>query len=243
MQNTIVENDIITDLQHIPDSEHTGQSKYDLQNESLLAVEITNLWSEHVRAQTSQRTTSKELRQIRAALAERLHSMKAVLCRPGCGGMWAGWLKNRNIPRSTADRLVSRYDELQNEAQHNMPTDPITPQEEVEQLEQSLLPRLRPVLTTNDMAYRFMCALAEGLHLNYTVGDNKLVVAQPSSHETFLSELSLGGAAGVRNGLSWGLIDLVFWEPPKLSAAVLGRGTAQQPTLDNNVVYIRQLTE
>ncbi len=203
MQNAIVENDIITDLQHTPDSEHIGQSNYDLQNESMLAVEITSLWSEHVRAQTSQRTTSKELRQIRTALAERLHSMKALLCRPGCGGMWAGWLKNRNIPRSTADRLVARHEEAQNESQHNMPTDPITPQEEVEQLVQSLLPRLRRVLTTNDMAYRFMCALAEGLHLNYTVADNKLVVTQPSSDEhLFSTPFLVEGQAMVGHGIS-----------------------------------------
>ena len=238
MQNTIIENDIITDLQHTPDSEHTGQSKYDLQNESLLAEEITSLWSEHVHAQTSQRTTSKELRQIRTALAERLHSMKAVLCRPGCGGMWAGWLKNRNIPRSTADRLVSRYEELQNEAQNNMPTDPITPQEEVEQLVQSLLPRLRRVLTTNEMAYRFMCALAEGLNLNYTVGDGKLVVTQPISYGTFYRSLFwLSGSVRWRTrGLK------MCGNAPKLSAAVIGRGRHNNQ-LESNVVYIRQLTE
>ena len=184
MQNTLVESDFNTDLQDTPNSEHTGQSNDNTDNESLLAEEISSLWSEHVRAQTSQRVTSKELRLIRMALAERLHSMKALLCRPGCGGEWSSWLQNKNIPRSTADRLVSRYEELQHGAQNNMPTDPITPQEEVEQLVQSLLLRLKRVLTTNDMAYRFMCALAEGLHLNYTLGDNKLVLTQPSFEET-----------------------------------------------------------
>jgi hypothetical protein len=79
--------------------------------ETQLAAEIKTLWSDHVRLSASRKVTSQELRQLRARLAERLHEMKSLLARPGRGGQWRSWLRERKIPRSTADRLVARYAE------------------------------------------------------------------------------------------------------------------------------------
>ena len=79
--------------------------------ETQLAQEISSLWSDNLRLSADRKTTAKELRQVRAKLAERLHAMKSLLARPGRGGEWRGWLRERRIPRSTADRLVARYAE------------------------------------------------------------------------------------------------------------------------------------
>jgi len=58
--------------------------------ENQLAQEISELWSNHVRLSGDRKATAKELRLIRARLAERLHEMKSLLSRPGCLGQWRG---------------------------------------------------------------------------------------------------------------------------------------------------------
>src|ERR1035437_3784400 len=90
--------------------------------EPQLAQEISALWSDHVRLSADRKATSKELRQIRANLAERLFEMKQILSCPGRGGQWRGWLRQRGIPRSTADRLVARYSEALCSHDENVPT-------------------------------------------------------------------------------------------------------------------------
>ena len=54
--------------------------------ETQLAQQISTLWSDHVRLSANRRVTGKELRQIRASLAEHLHEMKSLLSHPGRGG-------------------------------------------------------------------------------------------------------------------------------------------------------------
>ena len=58
--------------------------------ETQLAQEISTLWSEHTRLSADRKVTSKELRLLRARLAQRLYEMKALLARPGRGGEWRG---------------------------------------------------------------------------------------------------------------------------------------------------------
>src|ERR1039458_6030253 len=79
--------------------------------ETQLAQEISTLWTEHTRLSADRKATAKDLRQVRAILAERLFAMKSVLSRPGRGGEWRGWLRKRGIPRSSADRLCARHAE------------------------------------------------------------------------------------------------------------------------------------
>ena len=69
---------------------------------------ITNLWSAHVNAKNTARATNEELRALRAKLGERLSEMKQILAKPGCDGQWSGFLREHNIPRASADRLVGR---------------------------------------------------------------------------------------------------------------------------------------
>jgi hypothetical protein len=160
MESNAVSNDIIItapSAQVQPD---------DTTIESQLTVEITTLWSEHVRVHASQKATSKQLRLIRATLSQRLYEVKSLLSRPGRSGEWCGWLKQRGIPRSTADRLVTRYAESLTGEAGNCPSEAISPDEDViDKLLQSILPRLRRVLTTKEAVLEFVLRLATNLDL------------------------------------------------------------------------------
>jgi hypothetical protein len=70
---------------------------------------ITGLWSAHLQAKNTARATNDELRKIRAMLGEQLSTMKQILAKPGCDGQWSGFLRERGIPRASADRLVARH--------------------------------------------------------------------------------------------------------------------------------------
>lgn len=94
--------------------------------ENQLTVEIKTLWSDNVRLSSDRKATAKELRQIRASLAERLYAMKSLLSRPGRGGQWRSWLKERGIPRSSADRLCDRHAHQWSGAGHSASRSPGT---------------------------------------------------------------------------------------------------------------------
>ena len=93
--------------------------------ESQLAQEISTLWSDHVRLSGDRKATSKELRLVRARLAERLLAMKQILCRAGRAGQWRSWLRQQHIPRSTADRLAMRHAETLGGDDGNVPGEAI----------------------------------------------------------------------------------------------------------------------
>jgi len=133
--------------------------------ETLLTEEISSLWTEHTRLSADRKVTSKELRLLRARLAQRLYEMKALLARPGCGGEWRGWLRERGIPRSSADRLVARYAEsLGTDKQEELPSGAIpesaTPT--AERLAASVWSSsLRRVLVTAESVFRFLASIAQ----------------------------------------------------------------------------------
>jgi hypothetical protein len=100
----------------------------DSTNENQLTEEINTLWSNHLRLSARRKATAKGLRQIRASLAERFFAMKKILSRPdaGRGGQWRSWLRERGIPRSSADRLVARHAETLCADGENVPTGAIS---------------------------------------------------------------------------------------------------------------------
>jgi hypothetical protein len=85
-----------------------------------LAIEIGQLWTKHLAAQTSFekngeehtkaqdsfRKSREELKQVRDKLSKLLHELKPLISRPGRGGGWSSFLVDRQIPRSTADGLI-----------------------------------------------------------------------------------------------------------------------------------------
>jgi hypothetical protein len=131
----------------------------DFQTEINLAVEISDLWSAHVHAESTIRRTVAELREVRLNLAAKLHEMKKLLARPGRNGGWARFLSAQNIPLSTADRYVKQHEATLNEANANLATEEIRPKSDVQELFDALSPRLLKVLRNQPKLHEFVCLL------------------------------------------------------------------------------------
>lgn len=129
----------------------------DSQNEQTLEEAITGLWSAHVNAKSAARATNDELRALRVKLGEQLCRMKEVLAKPGRDGQWSSFLRERGIPRATADRLVARHQRALNPdancvtGAESQPTD-----EEVRRLFASMWPKLRRTLRSQQSLLLFI---------------------------------------------------------------------------------------
>lgn len=176
-----------TETDSVPDSEPQFATKTDDDEaEPRLTEEINILWRDHVRLSTHHKTTDAELRKIRAALAERLYRAKAILSRPdaGRGGKWKSWLQARGIPRSTADRLVSRYAETLDNENEKVPSGTINDGEDaVEKLAHSLLPRLKRTLPDTQSVLKFIAAVGEGFGLESEIIEDCVLVSEPEPDE------------------------------------------------------------
>src|ERR1700744_3727019 len=75
--------------------------------EARLTAEVETLWANHQRVNGLKKTSSADLRRIRAELGEKLFEVKQVVCKPGRSGNWSSWLKARGISRATADRWAT----------------------------------------------------------------------------------------------------------------------------------------
>jgi hypothetical protein len=147
-----------------------------------LTAEISELWSQHTELSGTRRATAKELRLLRARLAEKLHEMKSLLSRPGRGGEWRGWLRERAIPRSTADRLVSRYAERLNvNNEGNVPSGAISESGEAdaEKLAKNVWQRVGKLLTTDESVIQFIGQIAELAGLGHEQSSDGLVIFKP----------------------------------------------------------------
>ena len=155
--------------------------------ETQLTQEISALWSDHVRLSANHKTTAKELRQLRAGLAERLYAVKNLLARPGRCGEWRGWLRERAIPRSTADRLVSRHAETLGNDNENVLSGAINENENaVEPLVQSLLPRLKRTLPDIPSVFKFIAAVGGAFGLKSETTEDCIMLSQPKEQSEHL---------------------------------------------------------
>jgi hypothetical protein len=130
--------------------------------ETQLTQQISTLWIEHTRLSADHKATARDLRQIRASLAERLFVMKSVLSRPGRGGHWRSWLKERGIPRSSADRLCDRHAETLGTENRNAPSEAIPEPGDAnaEKLAKNVWLRIGKFLTTDEAVIRFINGIA-----------------------------------------------------------------------------------
>ena len=87
----------------------TPEADNSSQDEGALTAEIVQLWQVHGDWQRSIKHETEQFRAIRSELGKLLHQAKELLARPGRNGQWCSWLKDREIPRATADRLVQKY--------------------------------------------------------------------------------------------------------------------------------------
>jgi hypothetical protein len=174
-----IENAIIQD----PEAEaQPGTTRPDgTEIETQLTEEISTLWSDHVRLSADRKATSKELRQIRASLAERLSGMKSLLSRPGRVGQWRGWLRQQGIPRSTADRLVSRHAETLVGDNGNVPTGAISEPGEAnaEKLAKNVWLRFGKLLTTHESILRFIGCIVTASGVAHEQREEGLVIFYP----------------------------------------------------------------
>ena len=135
----------------------TPQADNPLQDEGALTTEIVQLWHVHGDYKKSIRQETEQFRALRNELGKLLHQMKELLARPGRGGQWSAWLKERDIPRSTADRLVQRYEQSLNPNDNRLVGSISEPtEEEIQKVFFKVIRKLRPVLRTPQSVYRFV---------------------------------------------------------------------------------------
>jgi hypothetical protein len=105
----------MTQFQSNPESSPVPESDHQFQHpvcEEFLAGETVFHWANREQYRRTINVQKAEMLKVDATLGELLYRMKKQLCRLGRNGGWSAWLKQQNIPRSTADRLVLDYAEF-----------------------------------------------------------------------------------------------------------------------------------
>jgi hypothetical protein len=102
---------------------------------------------------------------LRDQLAERLKEYKSLLVRTGRNGKWMGFLREANIPRTTADRLVAKWQlsKVPRPVKRTNGAFEAPSKAEIGQMVKKLTPKLERVLTTPDSIALFMTELAAAL--------------------------------------------------------------------------------
>lgn len=112
-----------------------------------------------------------------------LYTMKIVLSRPRrCGG-WGEFLRDRKIPRVSADQLVARFQ--RNLGKENCLSKAITEptKEDVQKIFSAIWPRLRKTLTSAESVYQFIHNLAAESGARHELRDDGILVFD-SPYET-----------------------------------------------------------
>jgi hypothetical protein len=152
----------------------------EIQSEQELSNEIASLWSAHVNAKNTARATNQDLRKIRAKLGEHLYRMKDILAKPGRDGQWSGFLRDSNIPRATADRLVARHQQSLNPDSNCVSEAIMEPTKaEIIKFFNSISPRLRRFLKTPNAVFNFIAMLTVYYRCG-EVTDRGILVLKPA---------------------------------------------------------------
>jgi hypothetical protein len=142
--------------------------QHDLSDEEevMLAERIRRSWGSHQLRKLSIAKSRDELKALRLRLAADFYSYKTHLVRVGRGGGWASFLRERDIPLSTADRYVKHHEISLAPSEGKLLTEEIKDptKEEIANLVKKLEPKLRSVLTTPESVTQFMAELAVALN-------------------------------------------------------------------------------
>lgn len=171
----------------------TPQADSPLQAESVLTDQIVQLWQVHRDYQTSIKHQAQEFRNLRTELGKYLAEMKQMLARPGRNGQWSTFLKEHQIPRATADRLVQKQLRSLN-PQANCLGEAISEptEEEIQKLFFKVFPKLRRVLRTPQSVYHFLDLLTLSFDgAGRQVTEEGILVRKPSQ-EAISSEFPSG---------------------------------------------------
>jgi hypothetical protein len=163
-------------------------------NEQYLTEQIDELWLAHQTYNGAIRSQKSEMRSLDATLSEMLYTMKAVLSRPGRSGGWSEFLRERRIPRASADRLVARYQRKLGE--ENCLTEAIAEptEEDVQRFFSVVWPRLHKKLTTCESVYWFIANLVAASGAGHEFRDGGILVLNSPS-ETADGSSTAGAAA------------------------------------------------
>src|ERR1017187_2984248 len=94
---------------HVAKRDHQFQNPVSGEN---LPGEIIKQWSFRQTFRRAMCVQEAEILKRDAVLGELFFQMKRKLCRVGRNGGWSEWLRQQEIPRSTADRLALDYAEF-----------------------------------------------------------------------------------------------------------------------------------
>jgi hypothetical protein len=146
-----------------------------------LGEAITNRWVAHANAKIMARATNEELRTIRTKLGEQLSEMKKLLAKPGCDGQWSGFLRERNIPRATADRLAARHLRSLGTDANRVTEEVLEPtDEDVRRLFIAVWPKLRRTLRSQQSVLLFVDLLTS--HCQHSERpDREILVVTPTA--------------------------------------------------------------
>jgi hypothetical protein len=150
------------------------------QDEANLSAETVQLWQVHQDCQTAIKHETQQFRSLRGELGRLLHQMKALLSTPGRNGKWSSWLKERRIPRATADRLVLKFERSLHPDSNCLSESITEPTEaEIQTLLDRLLPKLRKALPTPASSYKFIELLVSSLTLVHQASEEGLTIVKP----------------------------------------------------------------
>lgn len=140
-------------------------------NDGYLSGEIVNQWFQRKCIQREMNGLQAELSRMDGVLSGLLYEQKKKLSRLGRNGAWNGWLRQNNIPRSTADRLVLEHVEffgLQNELPHRERAEPLLGNVSIAACRTS--DKYEQMLKTPRSRFLFLTCLADRLGLDVDFG-------------------------------------------------------------------------
>jgi len=160
-----------------------------LGNEDAIAHDVARMWETHRSMQRSVKDSQKELQKLGKTLGEDLFFMKVLLAKPGRNGKWSEFLRGKEIPRTSGDRLVAAYERALNpDANCTNGAIQSPTQDEVRKLCSAVWSRVSKRLTSGESLYWFICnfALMSGARHELR-GDGILVFESPSGTAEELS--------------------------------------------------------
>jgi hypothetical protein len=157
--------------------------------DDFLAGEIVHQWSCRQSYRRQICGLEAEFKKHDAVLGDLFYRMKRKLSKAGRNGGWSRWLKQRRIPRATADRLVLEHAEffgLADELPHRERDEPL--EGNVAQAAYRTNDRLENTLTTPRSRMTFIRCLADLLGLEAEWDDTasvRLTIPPPISEDEF----------------------------------------------------------
>jgi len=160
-------------------------SFWSLGNDDYLSGEIIFQWFNRKSFRREMAGQEAEISRIDGILSGLLYEQKKRLSRLGRNGGWSAWLKQHNIPRSTADRLVMEHVEffgLQHELPQRERPEPL--EANVSQAAYRTSEKFEQMLKTPRTRMMFLSCLADrfGLGVDFELdGSVRLMLSQPVS--------------------------------------------------------------